>query len=504
MSIVEPRPAKTLSEARVSHDFHVPPPPHAPSRLSAWNARLEALSGFEARGIARVPPEDRRPPSQWDDISVALLWFSANITVNNLAVGLFGPLVFNLGFLDSIMCAIVGSLLGSLSTAYMSIWGPLSGNRTMVVLRFFMGYWPAKLPTLLNIILMVGYCTIDAILGGQMLSAVNGGGISIALGIVVVQIVCWIVTVFGMRPFQVYERCAWVPQLVALLVLSGVAGPSFDIHTASTGSSAAIAANRLSFLSLCSYVPNSWGAAASDFYVYYPEKTSRVKIFLMTLTGVWLSFAFVFILGIGLATGITVQPQWADAYDVSIGALIVTALNPIDGFGRFCSVIVALGVISNSIPGTYSAGLGCQVLGRYGAAVPRWSWSCILIIIQLVLALAGREHLLVIMQNFLALMGYWIELMVAIVLVEHLFFRGAAGFDWTRWDDRMYLPLGIAALISFLLGWVGSVLGMYQIWYTGPLAALAGSADVGLWVGTGFTLATYPGLRWLEMRYVGR
>lgn len=256
------------SLAESHHPHHLPTVPAVPSRLAAWNARLESLSGFEARGIARVPPSERRTPSLWDDASVALLWFSANTSVNNLAVGLFGPLVFNLGFLDAAMCAVFGGLLGSLSTAYMSIWGPVSGNRTMVVLRYFFGYWPAKLPTVLNIILMVGYCTIDAILGGQMLSAVNGGGLSIAVGIVVVQIVCWVVTVFGMKLFQGYERFAWVPQLIVLLVLAGSAGPSFVTGSQSIGSDKGIAANRLSFLSLCLYVPNSWGAAASDFYVY--------------------------------------------------------------------------------------------------------------------------------------------------------------------------------------------------------------------------------------------
>jgi purine-cytosine permease-like protein len=250
------------------HHHHLPATPAVPARLVSWNARLESLSGFEARGIARVLPSERRTPSLRDDVSVALLWFSANTSVNNLAVGLFGPLVFNLGFLDSAMCAVFGALLGSLSTAYMSIWGPVSGNRTMVVLRYFFGYWPAKLPTVLNIVLMVGYCTIDAILGGQMLSAVNGGGLSIVVGIVVVQVVCWVVTVFGMRLFQGYERFAWVPQLIVLLVLVGSTGTSFVTESQSVGSDAVIAANRLSFLSLCFYVPNSWGAAASDFYVY--------------------------------------------------------------------------------------------------------------------------------------------------------------------------------------------------------------------------------------------
>lgn len=235
-----------------------------------------------------------------------------------------------------------------------------------------------------------------------------------------------------------------------------------------------------------------------------PERTSRLKIFLLTLSGLWLSFSLVYLLGIGIATGISSNPAWADAYGVSAGAVVVAAFAPLQGFGRFCAVVVALGVIANSIPGTYAAALGCQVLGRYGKAVPRWMWSCVLIVIELILALAGREHLLAIMQNFLALMGYWIELMVVIVLLEHLLFRSAKGYDWDRWEDRSHLPMGVAALFSFLLGWVGAVLGMYQVWYTGPLAALSGSADVGLWVGTAFALVSYPALRWLELRCLHR
>lgn len=299
-------------------------------------------------------------------------------------------------------------------------------------------------------------------------------------------------------------RIAWLPQILVLFVLIGAAGPYFNATTQSVGDGPTIAANRLSFLSLCLYVPNSWAAAASDFYVYYPERTARRKIFLLTLVGLWVSFSLVYLLGVGLATGIPTNQAWSDANDISTGALIVAGFGPLAGFGRFCSVIVALGVIANSIPGTYSAALGCQVMGRYGKAVPRYVWSCVLIIIELVLALAGREHLFVIFQNFLALMGYWVEFMICIVVQEHVIFRRNKGFDWTKWEDRSYLPIGWAALAAFLLGWLGAVLGMYQIWYVGRLAELAGLADVGVWVGCGFALISFPPLRYLELRLIGR
>jgi purine-cytosine permease-like protein len=330
-------------------------------------------------------------------------------------------------------------------------------------------------------------------IGGQILSAVNGAGMTIIVGIVVVQIIAWIVAVFGMKIFHHYERFAWIPQLLVLFVLIGSAGPYFDPTVQSVGEPSVVAANRLSFLSLCLYVPNSWGAAASDFYVYY-------------LVGLWVSFSLVYMLGIGLATGLANNTAWADANAVSTGGLIVAGFGPLNGFGLFCAVIIALGVIANSIPGTYSAALGCQVMGRCGKAVPRWVWSCILILIELVLAIAGREHLLVVMQNFLALMGYWMEFMVFIVLMEHLIFRRLRPepIDWARWEDKSHLPIGIAALVAFLLGWLGAVLGMYQIWYTGPIAVLAGPADVGVWVGSGFTIISYIPLRYVELRYLKR
>jgi purine-cytosine permease-like protein len=69
-----------------------------------------------------------------------------------------------------------------------------------------MGYWPSKIACFLNIVLMVGYCTIDCIIGGQLLSAVSGGSMSIVVGIIVVALVCWVVAVFGMSLFHTYER----------------------------------------------------------------------------------------------------------------------------------------------------------------------------------------------------------------------------------------------------------------------------------------------------------
>ena len=100
--------------------------------LRKWNDKVESLAGLEARGITRVMPDERHSATVMGYLQMAFLWFSANITANNLALGFLGPLLFDLGFTDAVLISVFGALVGSLMTAYMSIWGAQSGNRTMV------------------------------------------------------------------------------------------------------------------------------------------------------------------------------------------------------------------------------------------------------------------------------------------------------------------------------------------------------------------------------------
>lgn len=219
---------------------------------------------------------------------------------------------------------------------------------------------------------------------------------------------------------------------------------------------------------------------AADYFVYYPVSTSTWKIFSLTLLGLTVSFTFALILGIGLASGIPNNASYASAYEVGQGALLVEGYSSLHGFGKFCAVLVALGLISNVIPPTYSFGVDFQILGRYAARVPRFILNTFGVIVYTVFALAGRNSLSAIFTNFLALMGYWATIWIAITLEEHLIFRSHSGYIWTVWDDRSKLPIGIAALVAFLVGWVGAILCMAQVWYIGPIAKTVGEygADV--------------------------
>jgi purine-cytosine permease-like protein len=245
--------------------------------------------------------------------------------------------------------------------------------------------------------------------------------------------------------------------------MAGTGGPNFDISSQSIGSAEVISANRLSFFSLAVSCSIAWAPAGADYYVYYPEKSARWKIFLMSFVGLGTAIAVTLLLGVGLGSAVAVVPAWQDAYNISPGTLLETSYLPVKGFGKFCAVVVALGVTANNIPGTYSAALSFQILGRYGLAMPRTIWTTVSFIIYTACALGGRNSLFVVFENFLPLMGYWIVIWLTIVIQEDLIFRRHKPYDWDAWNDRKKMPMGIAAFTAFVIGWVGPIIGMVSL-----------------------------------------
>lgn len=454
------------------------------ARRPRWQQTWSALErrlvehSLEARGIQRVEPHERQDLGVLGYSQIGILWFSINLAANNITLGMLGPAVYFLGFKDACLLGVFGALVGSLVVAYIAIFGPRSGNRTMIFSRYVTGWWPSKVIVLLNLTVMLGYGMIDCVIAGQILSAVSGNSMSVVVGIIMIAIITWAITTFGYQLFHYYERWAWLPQVFVLCILAGVAGPNFNTASKSEGDQNpdTVVGSRLSFFGLTLASAITYGGGAADYSVYYPEHTSSVKIFAMTFAGLWSSCAFAYILGIGLASGMATNAAWKGAYGISQGALIIEAYKPLGGFGSFCGVIVALGMIANLMPPTYSSGIDAQMLGRYAAAIPRVIWNTIGVIIFTICALAGRAHLAEIFTDFLALMGYWVSIWFALVLEEHMIFRRKTGFNWEAWNQPDKLPIGIAAFIAFVIGWIGAIMCMAQVWYIGPIAKKVGTA----------------------------
>lgn len=128
-----PATINTFSSDSSTHQHDIPPTPILlKGTLANWNAKVEGLAGLEARGITRVLPEEKLRGGLSGYLQMFTLWFSINLVPNCIITGLLGPLVFSLGWVDSICIVIFSGALSSCGAAYISTFGPESGNRTMV------------------------------------------------------------------------------------------------------------------------------------------------------------------------------------------------------------------------------------------------------------------------------------------------------------------------------------------------------------------------------------
>ena len=471
--------SKYLAQANSSKE-----PKEPLGRLGLYLSQFERQLikyNLEARGVQRVEPHETHTQTWKDYVQAFLMWISVNLAAVNITLGMLAPTVYALSFKDAAFCAVFGSLLGSIVVAYVATWGPISGTRTMIFTRYTFGWWPSKLIVLLNLIVLLGYSMIGLVVAGQILSAVSSNGhLSVVVGIIINAVISWVITTFGISIYHMYMRYAWLPQLIAFCILYGVSASQYNLATPTEGDLRTRVGNRLSFFSLCFSAAITYAGGAMDYFVYYPPSTPRLPLFSVSLLGLVSSFSFALIVGIGLASGVTSNAAYSSAYSTGQGNLLVEGFSSLHGFGKFLGVVIALGLIANIIYPTYSSGIDFQVLGGTAEKVPRVVWNTFGVIIYTVCALAGRDHLSGIFTNFLALMGYWLAIWIAILLEEQIIFRRKSGYDWTMWNQQEKLPVGIAALIAFLVGWAGAILCMAQVWYIGPIAKQVGEygADV--------------------------
>jgi purine-cytosine permease-like protein len=187
---------------------------------------LDAKLGVETQGINRVLEEDKRPPSI---LNVFLLWFSLNIHVGVIPLGLLGA-EFGLTLKQNIAATTIGSALGALCTAYDGTLSPKLGLRQIAVSRYSFGFWGAKLCSVLNIIVGGGFFVVNLVVVGQLLSAVSDYSMTLSVGIVVIAVVSYILSIFGYRLIHTYEKYSWIFTFILLLVLVGQAAPHVDVN----------------------------------------------------------------------------------------------------------------------------------------------------------------------------------------------------------------------------------------------------------------------------------
>ncbi|KAF0326569.1 purine-cytosine permease [Colletotrichum asianum] len=469
--------------------------------------RLAGKFGVEQRGIERVPEDERT-----DDaiMNVGTMWCSANMVVSSFAIGVLAIPVFSLGFADTALTIVFINFLGVLPVCFFSTFGPKFGLRQMVLSRYWYGYYVVKLVAVFNILACLGWSAVNSIVGAQLFNAVNHDMPGWA-GIIIIALSTLVICTFGYRIVHTYERFSWIPCFIIFLIVLGVFARSGNFNNMlplNTGPSEA--GSVLSFAASVFGFATGWTSYAADYTCYYPPSTSRMRVFLVTFSGLFLTLCFTELLGAAVMTASVNDPTFSAAYaDSGIGGLLAAVLVPkLGGFGQFCLVILALSIIANNCPNIYSVSLSLQVLSRHTARVPRWIWVFAGTGVYIAISIPGYDRFEAWLENFMLIIAYWLAIYEGISITDHVVFRrGLGGYDIEDYDDPSRLPPGLAAFVAFLMGVMGAVLGMSQTWFTGPIGKLAGGAfggDIGFELAFSFAAVSYAGLRVVEKKFFKR
>ena len=336
----------------------------------------------------------------------AVQWCSANMVVSSFAIGALAIPVFQLGFVDALLTILFINLLGITPVCFFSTFGPRFGLRQMVLSRYFFGYYGVKLIAIFNVLACIGWSAVNVIVGAQLIHAVNTDVPGWA-GIIIIAAGTFLITLFGYKVVHKYEFWAWVPCFIVFMIVLGEFAHSGKFINLPMPSGDAEAGSILSFAASVFGFATGWTSYAADYTVYQPVNVSRIKVFAWTWGGLIIPLCFTEMLGLAVATATmdTVDTSYAEGYEkAGIGGLLAAVLfPPLGHFGRFCLVILALGIIANNCPNIYSLTFSLQLMTHYAQAVPRFVYTFIGTIAYCAIAIPGYSNFEEVLENFMLL-----------------------------------------------------------------------------------------------------
>jgi NCS1 nucleoside transporter family len=303
------------------------------------------------------------------------------MVVSSFAIGLLGRSLFFLGFVDAFLVILFFNLIGIIPVCYFSTFGPRFGLRQMVLSRFWFGWYGVKLIAVFNVLACIGWSSVNSIVGGELIHAVNNDVPGWA-GIIIIAICTMLVCFFGYKVVHAYEFWSWIPTFIIFMIVLGVFAHTGDFRNIPMGVGTSELGSVLSFGSVVYGFATGWTSYAADYTVYQPVTMSRTKVFFATWIGLIVPLLFTETLGCAVMTATSINDGdniYQKGYDASgTGGLLAAVLFPhLGGFGKFCLVILALSIIANNCPNIYSVALTMQVVSRWTAKVPRFVWTAL-------------------------------------------------------------------------------------------------------------------------------
>ncbi|HEV7908215.1 MAG TPA: cytosine permease [Pseudonocardiaceae bacterium] len=406
----------------------------------------------------------------WANLGVSLLGFSGALTV-------LAPAGFpQLSILAAVAATVVGTVLGSVMVGLSAVPGARTGAPSMVLLRGLFGTRLSYVPTVLNVLQLVGWGTFELLVIAQGLEAIFHGGPH-WLYVVLVGAVTTLLTLRPLGMLRLLRRYVTIAVAIAMVYLfvqvlrhplpdlstgswrgfwAGAdaalavavswipVASDYSRHSRSTGAAFAAASVGYSVTQVLTYVLGLLALAlvAGDpqraFDPFLAVPLGAVFFGVLVLREVDQSFANVYSTAVSLQN---VRPT-ADRRVLSIGVgLLVTVLASTLDIGQYAGFLTLIGSVFVPLFGVLAADYFLRGRGRswdLSANAPsRWgmllAWATGLVTYQLINP---------------GSVGWWSQVWTK---VQH-----ALGITPTGWTSASLLSFVVAAAIAHLANVVGS------------------------------------------------
>jgi putative hydroxymethylpyrimidine transporter CytX len=359
------------------------------------------LTGFDAAAL-------------WGNLGVSLLGFTGAIFVLVPTGG--APMSLAAAF----VALLVGTVLGTLGVAAAGIPGSETGAPSMVLLRGLFGTKPSYLPTVINVIQLIGWTTFELVIIGSALHQIAGDvprwGYVLAGGV--------ITTLLALRPLgwiRVLRKYVTAAVLVALvyLLVQLLRHPLPDWGHGGWGGFW-IAVDTVIGVAV------SWVPLTSD---YSRHARSSAGTFLGTFVGYSVTQIFCYV--IGLIALVTVTRGDADQIFSSFMAIPVGTV----AFG-----VLAVRELDQSFADTYSTAVSLQNFR------PRWDRRVLALAVGTVATVCALALNINDYENFLILIGSVFVPLLGVLVVDYFL------VSRRRWDLGEHVRARWATLVPWLLG----------------------------------------------------
>lgn len=425
--------------------------------------------------------QDGLAPTASDHRSLGLggttaLWLGANVVVTTILTGML--LVPDLPFVQAMLIVLAGSAIGILPLVLVGLMGQRSGLTTMVLARGSYGSQGAKLPSLVNLLTLLAWSWIQALLAGMSLNyAVEHltGYSNLPLFTILCETLVLLIALRGHLGIERVERWAAVGMLLLAGAVFYVMGQKFEF--ASLLSMPVEPRNEISpgiAFDIVIATAFSWIPLAADY-----NRNCRSQG--IAAVGTWVGYVAATLLAMGLGaavSGFSVLGGMEQTYDP---AVLLAGF----GFGLPAAIVVFLSVMTTNVMCVYSASLS------YLNISPKTRfWKPALCIGVLSILGSQIPGILDNFQNFLLIIGSVFIPAFAVLIADYfLIHRGQYDVgDLLSEDGGRYRYIGGFNPAAFAAYGLGAVLAYYWGW----VAPLAFGASLPVFL---ITAASYAILR---------